>query len=337
VVTDLDLSTQPGGSPGGSAGSAGASAPAGPAAASSPPRTAALLTWQADRRSLRIGPGAESYLEIHENFNAGWTATLNGRALTPVRLDGWQQAFIVPAGEGGVIRLSYGPAIVYHAGLIASALALLVLVLLATGLGGLLWRSRGLWRFRGRTAAGTGPAAGPPPDRPPYEPPYEPPSWPPLRPPSWPPDGPPGRLDERRNEPPSRPPHGPPDGPGGGGNEPSAWRRAARTAAAFVLLAVVIGLAGGPAAAAVPVLACLGWWRPRWLPLVALGAMLIAGVVAASSGSFTQLGSGAFGGLAQACALVALTAALMPEIVRTTAGKAGRTIAEQAGREERAT
>lgn len=83
---------------------------------------------------------------------------------------------------------------------------------------------------------------------------------------------------------------------------------------------MVIGLAGGPAAVAVPALACLGWWRPRWLPPVALGAMLIAGVVAASAGSLTALGGGAFGGLAQACALVALAAALMPEAAREDSG-----------------
>ena len=75
---------------------------------------------------------------------------------------------------------------------------------------------------------------------------------------------------------------------------------------------------------AVPLLAGLGWWRPRWLPPVALGSMLLAGVVAASSGSVTAMGSGAFGGLAQAFALVALTAALMPAIAGAPGGRSGR-------------
>jgi len=74
----------------------------------------------------------------------------------------------------------------------------------------------------------------------------------------------------------------------------------------------------------VPLLAGLGWWRPRWLPPVALGSMLLAGVVAACSGSFTAVGSGAFSGLVQAFALVALTAALMPAIAPTTTGTAER-------------
>ena len=46
-----------------------------------------------------IGPGPASYLEVHENYNAGWAATLNGHALRAVYLDGWQQGFVVPAGR----------------------------------------------------------------------------------------------------------------------------------------------------------------------------------------------------------------------------------------------
>jgi arabinofuranan 3-O-arabinosyltransferase len=71
-------------------------------------------------------------------------------------------------------------------------------------------------------------------------------------------------------------------------------------------------------------LAGLGWWRPRWLPPVALAAMLLAGVVAVGSGSFTTMGSGAFSGLAQAFALVALTAALMPTVAVPTTGSTER-------------
>ena len=103
-----------------------------------------------------------------------------------------------------------------------------------------------------------------------------------------------------------------------------AARPLARTATLFVPLAIVIWLAGGPMVLAVPLLAGLGWWRPRWLPPVALGSMLLAGVVAASAGNLTAMGSGAFGGLAQACALVALAAALMPAIAGAPGGRSGR-------------
>jgi hypothetical protein len=49
---------------------------------------------------------------------------------------------------------------------------------------------------------------------------------------------------------------------------------------------------------------------------VAFGAMAAAGVVAATGRPGT-IGSGAFSSLAQACALVALTAALIPRIARS--------------------
>jgi arabinofuranan 3-O-arabinosyltransferase len=337
VMTDLDLRTQPGG------GAASAARPEGgaasPAAASGGQRTTELLSWQADDRRVNIGPGAESYLEIHENFNVGWSATLNGRPLTPVRLDGWQQAFIVPAGRGGVIMLSYGPATVYHVGLIVSALALAVLAALAIG--------HGRRRRRGRRrAVGAGPkdddlTAGPAASR----------SDDLTAGPAASRSTGPGAGLRELPDPVHR---GPGPGSHRGGNESRTWergRRAARTAAAFVPLAVVVWLAGGWAVAAVPVLACVGWWRPRLLAPAAFGAMLIAGVAVASAGSATATGGGAFGGLAQAAALVGLTAALMPEAgrvpveqatrvavglaARLSAGPAGRVAGRQANRAAR--
>jgi arabinofuranan 3-O-arabinosyltransferase len=294
VLTDLDLATQP--SPGAVSASASASA--------SGQRAVRVLSWQADNSSLRIGPGAASYVESHENFNAGWTATLNGRPLTAVRLDGWQQAFIVPPGQGGVISLSYTPAAAYHAGLVVSALALAALVVLALGLGsGSGWRP---WRRAGHRVARWGGR------------------WVGL----W------ARPRSGRRHPNADADHaadvertGKADRAAvrssAGARRSFPGRPRALTVAVFVPLAVVIWLAGGPLVIAVPALACLGWWRPRWLPPVALCSMLIAGVAAATAGDPTAMGSGAFGGLAQACALVALTAALMPAIPRPTTREAG--------------
>jgi arabinofuranan 3-O-arabinosyltransferase len=290
ALTDLDLRTQP--------SSAAASASAGQTTGSADQRSVRVLGWQPDNRTVSMEPGAASYLEIHENFNAGWTATLNGRALTAVRLDGWQQAFIVPAGQGGVISLSYSPTGLYHVGLVVSALALVALAAVAIGYGRRRsgWRagrrfgeSLGLWfrqsfgRRFGQPSGWRGRAVGA------------------------------GRTADGSSP------------TTAGASSASVWRpRAdrpiAKAVALVVPLAVVIWLAGGPMVLAVPLLAGLGWWRPRWLPPVALGSMLFAGVLAASSGSFTAMGSGAFGGLAQAFALVALTAALMPAIARPTTG-----------------
>jgi hypothetical protein len=55
---------------------------------------------------------------------------------------------------------------------------------------------------------------------------------------------------------------------------------------------------------------------PRWLPAVAAEAILIAGVITATAASPAAYGTGAFSTVAQACALIALAAALQPAIRR---------------------
>ncbi|WP_435880658.1 alpha-(1-_3)-arabinofuranosyltransferase [Streptomyces zaomyceticus] len=81
-----------------------------------------------DRRTLKISAGEASYLQLHENHNAGWKATLDGQELRPLRIDGWQQAWLVPAGAAGTVTLEYEPAHLYRAGLIAAGLSLLALL-----------------------------------------------------------------------------------------------------------------------------------------------------------------------------------------------------------------
>lgn len=92
--------------------------------------------WLGDRREVTVGDGAASYLTTYENFNDGWKATLGGRELTPVRLDGWQQGWRVPGGAGGTVKLSYEPSVTYEAGLIGAGVGLAALIGLA------LWRRR---------------------------------------------------------------------------------------------------------------------------------------------------------------------------------------------------
>jgi arabinofuranan 3-O-arabinosyltransferase len=230
AITDLSLT------------SAGAQA----ATASGAARAVTIHSWQPDQRRLSIGPGAASYLEVHENYDSGWAATLNGRQLTPVRLDGWQQAFIVPAGPGGAIALSFRPAHAYHVALIVSLVGVVILLGLVA------------WSFITRTRRGA--------------------------------DFGPALPDD----------HGP------------AWLGvAAVTALVFV--------AGGPVALAVPVLAYLAGrpgpgGSPRaWLPWIAFGGMVASGVLSAARPFGAGL-LGPFGGPAQACALIALAAALTPAV-----------------------
>ncbi|CAL9436281.1 alpha-(1-_3)-arabinofuranosyltransferase domain-containing protein [Streptomyces sp. enrichment culture] len=95
-----------------------------------------IRDWLGDRREVTVGSGAASYLTTYENHNDGWKATLNGEELTPVRLDGWQQGWRIPAGEGGTVKLSYEPSTTYEAALIGSGAGVAVLV------GLVLWRRR---------------------------------------------------------------------------------------------------------------------------------------------------------------------------------------------------
>ena len=120
AVTDLSLAS----------GAPSSSAAAGSAVASSAARAVTIRGWHPDQGRLSIGRGAASYLEVHENFNPGWTAALNGQPLTPMRLDGWQQGFIVPAGAGGTITLTFRPAATYHLALVASLVAAAILLAL---------------------------------------------------------------------------------------------------------------------------------------------------------------------------------------------------------------
>ncbi|GAA3845930.1 alpha-(1-_3)-arabinofuranosyltransferase family protein [Streptomyces phyllanthi] len=92
--------------------------------------------WLGDLREVSVGSGAASYLTTYENANDGWKATLNGRELTPVRLDGWQQGWRVPGGAGGTVKLTYEPSTTYEAGLVGSGVGLAVLI------GLVLWRRR---------------------------------------------------------------------------------------------------------------------------------------------------------------------------------------------------
>ena len=82
---------------------------------------------------MSMSSGSATYLEVHQNYNAGWSASLNGKTLTPIRLDGWQQGYLVPAGRGGTVHLTFGPERTYLVGLAVGALGVLVLLLLAFG------------------------------------------------------------------------------------------------------------------------------------------------------------------------------------------------------------
>jgi arabinofuranan 3-O-arabinosyltransferase len=219
------------------------------------PRAVRIQSWGAELRRVSVGPGGTAYLELHQNANPGWVATLHGHALTSVQLDGWQQGFVVPAGTGGVVTMTFSPAKFYHAWIILSAAGAIVLLTIA-------FSPRRRRRVpdkkdrAARAAAAAAPAAG--------------------------------------------------STPTAARSTRSSWL------IGMLALTVLVLIIGGPAVIAVPLLAYLAYRWPNRYGVVALAAVVASGLVAALAAHKTSAGSGAFSGIAQAFALIALAAALVP-------------------------
>jgi arabinofuranan 3-O-arabinosyltransferase len=105
-----------------------------PTAAVSDPAPPRLVHWGATDRSVAVSAPVASLLIVHENANAGWRATVGGHRLRATTVDGWQQAWLLPAGTSGVVHLVYAPQRTVSLGLIAGGAAALLLLVLA------LWR-----------------------------------------------------------------------------------------------------------------------------------------------------------------------------------------------------
>lgn len=81
-------------------------------------------------RSVEVPAASEpQLLALAQNHNPGWSASLDGRRLAPVRVNGWAQGWIVPEGASGQVVLRYLPEQRFRLLLlVGAALALLVLV-----------------------------------------------------------------------------------------------------------------------------------------------------------------------------------------------------------------
>jgi arabinofuranan 3-O-arabinosyltransferase len=95
------------------------------------PRAVQVQRWEPTDRQVTVGAGPAALLVVPENHNAGWRATLGGQRLRPVRVDGWQQAFVVPAGAGGAVALEFTPDRPYRTGLAVGAACVLLVALVA--------------------------------------------------------------------------------------------------------------------------------------------------------------------------------------------------------------
>lgn len=99
-----------------------------------PSVTPRVTHWGATNRTVDVSAPQASLLIVHENQNAGWRATVNGTTLQATTVDGWQQAWELPAGTVGAVHLVYTPQRTVAIGLIVGAVAALLLVGIA------LWR-----------------------------------------------------------------------------------------------------------------------------------------------------------------------------------------------------
>ena len=105
-----------------------------PAAGTPPPaagRDVEVVEWHPTTRTVTVAAGDAALLVVPENFNAGWRATMDGQELRAIRVDGWQQAFEMPAGAGGTVTLTFTPDRPYRTGLAAGAGAVVLVGLLA--------------------------------------------------------------------------------------------------------------------------------------------------------------------------------------------------------------
>ena len=95
-------------------------------------RKVTIDNWQATSRTVTIAPGNEAILNLRQNYNKGWIATYNGQKLKAVRIDGWQQGWMLPASSKAItIHLSFPPENLYMFVLLAGLLIALALILWA--------------------------------------------------------------------------------------------------------------------------------------------------------------------------------------------------------------
>lgn len=105
------------------------------AAPSRPATAPRVQAWTSSRRILRVAAHQRSFLVVNENFNAGWRASIGSGPLRAVRLDGWEQAWLLPAGTAGVVTLTYLPNAPYREAIAGGLGALVLLMIVALGAG----------------------------------------------------------------------------------------------------------------------------------------------------------------------------------------------------------
>ncbi|GAA3704306.1 alpha-(1-_3)-arabinofuranosyltransferase family protein [Gordonia hankookensis] len=67
-----------------------------------------VTDWASTHRTVQVDSDAHRrVLVVPESTNDGWQASLDGRTLKPVVMNGWQQGWLVPPGAAGTVTLTY--------------------------------------------------------------------------------------------------------------------------------------------------------------------------------------------------------------------------------------
>ncbi|MBM7365584.1 DUF3367 domain-containing protein [Gordonia hydrophobica] len=112
--------------------------------------------WDATRRAVTVDAAdADRVLVVPESTNPGWHARIDGRDLTSVVVNGWQQGWLVPAGTAGTVALTYDLDSPYRWALGLGLAAMAALFLLTA-----LHAARGAPPHAGRVGRGAPPHAG---------------------------------------------------------------------------------------------------------------------------------------------------------------------------------
>ena len=68
-------------------------------------RTVTVQHWGQVHRSVTVAAGPAALLTVPEAAGAGWHATLGGKPLAPLMVEGWAQGYVDPQGQGGTVHI----------------------------------------------------------------------------------------------------------------------------------------------------------------------------------------------------------------------------------------
>ncbi|WP_243060216.1 alpha-(1-_3)-arabinofuranosyltransferase family protein [Nocardioides sp. SR21] len=77
-----------------------------------------VVRWTPTARTIAVRTSGESILTVSQSENPGWEARLDGRPLDTVVVDGWKQAWRVPAGSVGEVELVFVPQSSFQNGIV---------------------------------------------------------------------------------------------------------------------------------------------------------------------------------------------------------------------------